>query len=213
MKNKLHAVFCAVIAVCSVAVLLTACGDKNDNAPSTTVSAQSVESAANEQSTKEQTLPFTKAEILSQNEYYTYYKPATQKNTIAYSYVQHTIKSDQTQPSNQSNNSSQNNSASYEEIPEIENGISIVTKTSPVIIGNSATVMIKGTPGKKYSLDFYETASKAANCDGLENKTADSSGFVTWSFEIKGSCMKGNRKIVIKELGSDKYIQTSITVQ
>lgn len=213
MKSKLRAVTAAVLAVCSAAVLFTACGEKSDNIQPSSTASSVAETTTINTAAKEQTLPFTKAEILSQNEYYTYYKPATDKATIAYTYVQHTLNNFETQANSQNEKPTQNAPASNEEISEIKNGVSIVTKTTPVVVGNSATVMIQGTPGKKYSLDFYETSSKTAAYDGLENKTADSNGFVTWSFEIKNTCPVGNKKIIIKELGSDKFIQTSITVQ
>ncbi len=213
MKSRLRAVTAAALAVCSAAVLFTACGENNESTPTTEATTTVVSQTDSIATTEEQTLPFTKAEILSQNEYYTYYKPATKKQTVAYSYVQHTVANAETQAIGKSEKATQNSAASYEEISEIRNGISIVTKTTPVVIGNSATVMIQGTQGKKYSFDFYETASKSADYEGLEDKTADSNGFVTWSFEIKSTCTAGNKKIIIKELGSDKFIQTSITVQ
>ncbi len=212
MKSKLRAVTSAVLAVCSAAVLFTACGENNDNTPSTTAASSAVETTATNP-TNMQTLPFTKAEILSQNKHYTYYKPATEKQTVAYSYVQHTIDNAETQTNINNEKPTKSTPALNEEISEIRNGISIVTKTTPVIVGNSATVMIQGTPSKKYSFDFYETSSKTASYNGLEDKTADSNGFVIWSFEIKNTCPVGNKKIIIKELGSDKFIQTSITVQ
>lgn len=214
MKSKLRAVSAAILAVCSAATVLTACNGKTDDAPSS-VTTNSTTAAVDIVTNNTQPVLSTKAEILSQNEYYTYYKPATDKATIAYSYVQHTAGIDETQKSgnNEEKTSAKNNASSFEDIPEISNGISVVTKTTPVIIGNSATVMIQGTAGKKYSIDFYESSSKIADYDGLEDKTADSNGFVTWTFEIKNTCESGNRKIVIKEKNSDNYVQTSITVQ
>lgn len=214
MKNKLRAVSAAILAVCSAATLFSACNGKTDNA-SNAVTTDSVTTAVADEvtSSKPIALP-TKAEILSQNEYYTYYKPATGKPTIAYSYVQHTVGNVATQENGkEEKTSAKNSSSSYEDIPEISNGVTVVTKTAPVIIGNSATVMIQGTPGKKYSIDFYETSSKIADYDGLEDKTADSNGFVTWTFEIKNTCETGNRKIVIKEKNSGNYAQTSINIQ
>ncbi|MBQ8014622.1 MAG: hypothetical protein IJ264_00365, partial [Clostridia bacterium] len=102
---------------------------------------------------------------------------------------------------------------STEVIPEKSNGISLMTKTTPVVIGNSAVIMVQGTAGKKYTIDFYKSADKTADYDGLETKTADSNGFVTWTFVIDDSCDRGNRKIVIKEKNSSNYLQTSIAVQ
>lgn len=213
MKSKLRAVSAAILAVCSAAALLSACNGKTDDNPNDAATTAADVAASNTQQ-NEQAVLSTKAEILSQNEYYTYYKPATDKATIAYSYAQHTAEAAQAQKNGEEEKTSaKNSSSSYEDIPEISNGITVVTKTTPIIIGNSATVMIQGTAGKKYSIDFYETSSKIADYDGLEDKTADSDGFVTWTFEIKNSCEAGNRKIVIKEKNSGNYAQTSITIQ
>lgn len=217
MKNKLRAVSAAILAVCSATTVLSACNGKIDNIPSdettTPAASASVDVATNKSPSKEQTVLSTKAEILSQNEHYTYYKPVTNKATMAFSYVQHTAGIIETQKNGKEEKATQNGSVPHEDIQEIRNGISVITKTSPVIIGNSATIMIQGTPGKKYSIDFYETSSKIASYGGLEDKTADSNGFVTWTFEIKNSCQTGNRKIVVKENDSGKIAQTSITIQ
>lgn len=214
MKSKLRAVSAAILAVCSAATIFSACNGKTDDIPNAVTTDSATTAAADVVTNDAPTALSTKAEILSQNEYYTYYKPATDKATIAYSYVQHTAGIIETQGNGkEEKTSSKNNASSFEDIPEISNGISVVTKTTPVIIGNSATVMVQGTPGKKHSIDFYESSSKIADYDGLEDKTADSNGFVTWTFEIKSSCETGNRKIVIKENDSGNYAQTSITIQ
>lgn len=99
-----------------------------------------------------------------------------------------------------------------EEISEIYNGISLLTKTSPVSRGNYATIMIQGVPEKQYTIEFYETPSKKAESKDLSAKTADANGFVSWTFPINNSCEKGNRKIIIREKGSSNLIQTSIVI-
>lgn len=214
MKSKLRAVSAAILAVCSAATVLSSCNGKTDDTANAATTDAATTAAVDVMPNTTQPVLSTKAEILSQNEYYTYYKPATDKATIAYSYVQHTAENAVTQENgNEEKTSAKNNASSFENIPEISNDITVVTKTTPVIIGNSATVMVQGTPGKKYSIDFYESSSKIADYDGLEDKTADSNGFVTWTFEIKSSCETGNRKIVIKENDSGNYAQTSITIQ
>lgn len=103
--------------------------------------------------------------------------------------------------------------ASGEKVDELSNGLYIVTKTTPVTKGNSATVVIQGTPDAEYTIEFYESASKKASYEGLNKIKADSSGFAAWTFTIEDSCESGERKIIIKEKNSDKFIQTSITVQ
>ncbi len=89
-------------------------------------------------------------------------------------------------------------------------GLFLLSKTDPVQTGNQATVFIQGTPGKTYSIDFYETLSSTAKIDDAK---ADANGFVSWSFEITDSCSPGKRKIIIKENNSANYIETSITVR
>lgn len=103
--------------------------------------------------------------------------------------------------------------ATGDKVDELSNGLYIVTKTSPVVKGNSATVVIQGTPKAEYTIEFYESNTKKASYEGLNKTYADSSGFVSWTFTVEDSCESGERKIIIKEKNSDKYIQTSITVQ
>ncbi len=91
-------------------------------------------------------------------------------------------------------------------------GIFLLTKSDPVQLGNQATVIIQGTPGKTYSIDFYEAPSKPSSLSALEDKKADENGFISWTFEIGSSCSLGKRKIVIKEKNSSNYLETSITV-
>lgn len=105
------------------------------------------------------------------------------------------------------------NSSTGEKIEEIINDLSLITKTSPVTKGNSATVIIQGKPNARYIIEFYKNNSEKANYDGLKELTADSSGFVSWTFSIENDCEVGERKVIVKEKNSNRFIQTSITVQ
>ena len=89
----------------------------------------------------------------------------------------------------------------------------MITKTSPVIKGNSATVIIQGKPNARYIIEFYKNNSEKATYDGLKELTADSSGFVSWTFSIENDCEVGERKVIVKEKNSNRFIQTSITVK
>ena len=42
---------------------------------------------------------------------------------------------------------------------------------------------------------------------------ADSNGMVIWTFEIDDDCESGSRKVIIKEKGSDNFVQTSINIK
>ncbi len=110
-------------------------------------------------------------------------------------------------------NSTTKKAVSDEIIKEEAEGINIVMKNETVEKGNTASVMIQGEPGKKYSIDFYTSPTETANLSSLEDKTADENGFVTWTFGVPMSCESGNRKIIIKENGTDNYAQTSINVK
>lgn len=92
-------------------------------------------------------------------------------------------------------------------------GIFLLSKTNPVKIGSHANIVISGTPGKTYSIEFYETPSTIAKISELVNQKADSNGFVSWTFEIRNTCNLGKRKVIIKEIDSENYIETSITVR
>ena len=102
---------------------------------------------------------------------------------------------------------------SNEKINNVENGINIVFKTSSVEKGSAASIMIQGEPGKKYSIEFYATPADAANLSSLGDKTADENGFVSWTFDVPMNCESGNRKIIVKENGTENYAQTSINVK
>ena len=110
------------------------------------------------------------------------------------------------------NQSTTRKTGSTEPVKEIANGLSVLTKTTPVIAGNSATITIMGNPNKNYSIEYYEEGSTPSVTTGLETKKSDDSGFVSWTFSVSPLCSAGPKKIVIKENGSNNCIQTSITV-
>lgn len=121
-------------------------------------------------------------------------------------------KTDKTNVTN-NNTDSTTVKASDEKIEELSKELNLITKTSPVMTGNSATIIIQGTPDAKYTIEFYKNDTAKADYDGLEEIKADSSGFASWTFMIENDCMPGNRKVIIKEKNSNKFIQTSINVQ
>lgn len=228
MNKKLRTVSAIALTLCTAAGILSACGEEKTDI---TTAASTAASTEEKVTVVESDVAY---EIVSQNEQYTYYKPAT-KSTEAFSYQlappptkipttsYKPVEIDTLTKGNESVEESgdkttekttvkANSDATYETIEEKSKGISIVTKSTPVMSGNTATIMIQGTPNKNYSIDFYESSSKKADYSGLETKKADSNGFVTWTFEIESSCEPGNRKIYIKESNSSNYLQTSITV-
>lgn len=227
MANKLKTASAIILSVCTAVTLFTSCGGKDDE---TTTAASSVTS----QSTTKKIITPDGSELIavSQDENYTYYMPPeTKNNSVSFSFaapptekhVLTTAKPPEITAEKQTNAATAVKTTKPAEtttrrasaggtVEEIADGITVVTKTSPVNVGNSATIMIHGTPGKKYTIEFYETASKKAGYDGLTEKSADSNGFVSWTFGIENSCEAGNRKIIVREKDSDNFVQTSIIV-
>ena len=101
---------------------------------------------------------------------------------------------------------------SAETVPEIIEGLNIVFKSDTVSKGDDASLMIQGVPGKKYILEFYPTSGDSVFTESDE-QISDKNGFVSWTFRIPMNCENGNRKIIIKEIDSSNYIQTSIKIK
>lgn len=198
MKLKIMAV---IILVASMSItVFTACN--SDKTETTTVSQT--------QTTKPQATDYTYNTILTKAESKTEYI--------------HTVPPIPTEKEEKTTNpSNDKTNPLYEEttkkkttggiVAEESNGLNIITKTTPVSVGSSATVIIQGAPNKKYTIEFYKTETETASYKGLAEIVSDSSGFATWTFEIGNDCEQGNRKIIIKEKNSYNFIQTSITVQ
>ncbi len=102
---------------------------------------------------------------------------------------------------------------SKETVRNESKGISVLFKSDGVAKGSTATISVIGEAGKTYSIDFYKNANTLSEVHGLSDMKADSNGMVIWTFEIEGDCESGNRKVVIKEKGSDNFVQTSINIK
>ena len=96
-------------------------------------------------------------------------------------------------------------------IPDKSNGINLILITKNVAKGNDASIAVSGSAGKEYTIEVYRNDKELLASDSLKPITVDASGVVTWNFSTR-NCDKGQRKIIIRETGSDKYIQTSINV-
>lgn len=88
-----------------------------------------------------------------------------------------------------SSNSNSNNSTS---------NISLVSLTSPVSRGNNATISIKGLPNTAYDIDVMYS-SGASKASGLEDKTSDSEGNVSWTFKVSSNVKVGTYEVKITD--------------
>lgn len=83
-----------------------------------------------------------------------------------------------------------------EKVVEVIQPIKVLSLTSPIDPGQNATISIKGTPSKSYSITVYYK-SGASKADGLYSKTSDSSGYVEWTWEVGTRTSAGSWRIVI----------------
>ena len=78
--------------------------------------------------------------------------------------------------------------------------ITVVSKTNTVNAGENASIKIKGLPGHTYEIDvIYNSGSSTAT--GLNEKTADKDGYVTWMWKVGGRTASGTYDIIISENG------------
>lgn len=90
---------------------------------------------------------------------------------------------------------------------EIE--ISLISVTSPISAGSTASITVQGEPDTDYSITVIYS-SGASKADGLETKTSDSDGIVSWSWKIGTRTKEGTYRISIS--GGGKTFSTSIEI-
>lgn len=91
---------------------------------------------------------------------------------------------------------------------EVGQVLYLVRVTSPVARNETATLSAVGKPYTEYDIDVYYS-SGASTADGLENKTSDESGNVSWSWKVGGRTKSGDHKIVV--VGGGERLETSFT--
>ena len=78
------------------------------------------------------------------------------------------------------------------------NNISLVSLDSPVSKGSDVTVSIKGLPNTTYDIDVIYS-SGASKASGLEDKTSDSEGNVSWTFKVSSNVKSGTYEVKISD--------------
>ncbi len=88
--------------------------------------------------------------------------------------------------------------SSSDSSPSTTNNISLVSLDSPVSKGSNATVSIKGLPNTTYDIDVIYS-SGASKASGLEDKTSDSEGNVSWTFKVSSNVKPGTYEVKISD--------------
>lgn len=68
--------------------------------------------------------------------------------------------------------------------------------TSPVDNNSMATLTAKGKPNTVYHISVYYS-TKESGAQGLENKTSDANGNVSWTWKVGGNTNPGKHKITV----------------
>lgn len=82
--------------------------------------------------------------------------------------------------------------------PPATAGFSLLSMTETVRRGNTATVTVQGEPGKTYTITVYYPSS-VSTAKGLEPKTADEDGAVSWSWRVGSRTTVGTHRIEISD--------------
>ena len=76
--------------------------------------------------------------------------------------------------------------------------INLLSLTTPVSRGSNATVSIKGLPNTTYDIDVIYS-SGVSKASGLEDKTSDSEGNVSWTFKVSSNVKPGTYEVKITD--------------
>ena len=76
--------------------------------------------------------------------------------------------------------------------------INLIGLTTPVNRGSDVTVRIKGEPNTTYDIDVIYS-SGASKATGLEDKTSDSEGNVSWTFKVSSNVKPGTYEVKITD--------------
>jgi len=92
-----------------------------------------------------------------------------------------------------------------EEVKEI----SLVSLQKPIIKGEKATIKIKGKANTNYKIKvMYKSGASTAS--GLEEKTSDEDGYVTWTWKVSANVTPGTYEIIVSSKSSEEIFEYEI---
>ena len=84
------------------------------------------------------------------------------------------------------------------------NEIQIINFTDHVKAGKNASIQIQGSPNTLYHIEVIYT--EKSNAKGLESKSTDENGSVTWSWKVGNNTFPGSYKIKISNDNCSKEL-------
>jgi len=88
--------------------------------------------------------------------------------------------------------------------------INLVGLTSPVSRGGDVTVSIKGLPNTTYDIDVMYSSGES-KASGLEDKTSDSEGNVSWTFKVSSNVKPGTYEVKITDGSNNASYSLEVT--
>ena len=83
--------------------------------------------------------------------------------------------------------------------------ITNINVTSPIAPNSIATLTAKVLPNTKYDIDVYYSSGRS-KAKGLEEKTSDANGNISWSWKVGQNTKSGEYRIVVYGAGETKEI-------
>lgn len=93
-----------------------------------------------------------------------------------------------------------------EPAPEID----FISYPETISRGNTGTVKIKGTPNTEYNITV-EYKSGPSNASGLETKTSDANGYVSWRWKVGINTSPGMFSITVRGGGKSETVHFTVT--
>lgn len=87
--------------------------------------------------------------------------------------------------------------------------LTIISWPESISRNETGTVKVQGKPNTEYTISVYYKSGES-QAEGLEAKTSDNDGYVSWSWKIGGRTSAGTFKIVVSGGGESKTVYFSI---
>lgn len=145
-------------------------------------------------------------------------KSSTIESSIAESSIEESSKLESSIIEESKVESSEQESSIIDKISHIESSIEssneeyaveIASITSPINAGETATLRAKGKPNTEYRITV-RYSSGVSKADGLETKTSDSNGNISWSWKVGAKTKAGTYSATVS--GEGKSVSTDFVV-
>lgn len=140
-------------------------------------------------------------------------EPESKSSPVSSKQKTSSVKSSSSKPTTSKSASSKSTATAPESSKPVqqpeETKIEVISVTSPIGRNETAALTVKGKPNTEYDISVFYS-SGASEASGLENKTSDANGKVTWEWKIGGRTNPGTYRITVT--GGGQTLETEFTV-